>query len=294
MPEIDTVLVRQLLRDQFPAWADLPVKAVEPGGWDNRTFRLGDDLLVRLPSADAYVEQVGKEQHWLPRLAPGLPLPIPWPVAMGRPSATFLWPWSVYRWLAGQPVSASIEAVNLSRLAEDLACFLGALHRLSTADGPPPGEHNFHRGGPLSTYDGETRGAIARLADGVDVTRAVSVWNAASDSRWHGDPVWVHGDMSAGNLLVRDGRLAAVIDFGMLGVGDPACDLVIAWTLFDDPARLTFRTTLGLDEATWMRARGWALWEALITLLPDREASADASRAARRALREILADDVAR
>src|SRR4051812_13599063 len=156
---IDVSLVGRLVATQFPHWADLPIEPVEFGGWDNRTFHLGRDMTGRLPSAAAYALQVEKEHRWLPKLAPLLPLPIPVPLAMGRPADAYPWHWSVYRWLDGE--IATIERIaDLPQFATTLAEFLIALQRIDAAGGPPPGRHNFFRGGPLTVYDGETRQAI--------------------------------------------------------------------------------------------------------------------------------------
>lgn len=285
--DISTDLVRELLKEQFPAWSGLPLRPVEPGGWDNRTFRLGEQLSVRLPSAAGYAAQVDKEQRWLPWLAPRLPLPIPTPLARGRPSPRFPWPWSVYRWLEGEPVNSSAIA-DLPRFARDLASLLAALQSLDPTGGPPAGPHNCYRGAPLTVYDAETRQALATLRDELDVPAARHVWEAALNAPWSGPPVWIHGDVAPGNLLVQGGQLSAVIDFGCLGVGDPACDTVIAWTLFAGTSRAAFRAALPLDAATWARGRGWALWKVLITLAKHREG--ERAEEARHVLREVLAD----
>jgi len=261
---IDEALVRRLIAAQFPAWAGLPVTRLA-AGHDNRSFRLGETMLARLPSHARYAAQAEKEQRWLPYLAPQLPLPIPAPLAIGAPGEGYPWPWQVLRWIEGETAAAA-PAADLTRFALDLAGFLAALQRIDATDGPAAGPHSFWRGGPLATYDAETRAAIAALGDRIDATAATAMWEAALAARWDGPPVWVHGDVAPGNLIVRDGRLAAVIDFGCSAVGDPACDLVIAWTCLDAPARAAFRAALPLDEATWTRAAGWALWKALIVL----------------------------
>lgn len=262
---IDVPLVRRLVTSQFPQWADLPIKPVEFGGWDNRTFHLGDRMTVRMPSAAPYALEVEKEQAWLPRLAPLLPLPIPTPLGLGVPAEGYPWPWSIYRWIEGE-VATRTRIADMGEFASELASFLVALYQVDATDGPLPGLHNFYRGGPLTTYDGETRRAIKTLGDRIDTEAVSEVWEAALASTWDRPPVWFHGDVAPGNLLVRDGRLSAVIDFGTSGVGDPACDLVIAWTLFEGESRDVFRSTLPFDEGTWARGRGWALWKALITM----------------------------
>ncbi len=262
---IDASLVRRLLAEQFPGWAELPIRPVERQGWDNRTFRLGDDMAVRLPSARRYAAQVEKEQFWLPRLAPLLPLHIPTPLAMGEPAQDYPWRWSVYRWLDGE-TAASGSIRDLTGFATALAKFLVALQRIDAAGGPPAGPHSFWRGGPLATYDAETRQAIDALGGRIDAGAATEVWEAALAADWRGPSAWFHGDVAAGNLLVNEGVLSAVIDFGCSGVGDPACDLAIAWTLFESESREAFRATLALDAGAWARGRGWTLWKALIVL----------------------------
>lgn len=287
--EVDAGLARRLVAAQFPQWAGLPVTPVEVNGWDNTTFRLGERMKVRLPTAERYVAQVEKEQRWLPLLAPHLPLPIPAPIATGVPGEGYPFPWSVYEWLEGEPASRE-RISDLGHFATDLAAFLLALYAIDASGGPVAGAHNFHRGGSLGVYDGETREATAKLAGKIDGAAATEVWEAALASRWERAPVWVHGDVAAGNLLIRDGRLAAVIDFGSSGVGDPACDLVIAWTLFDAASRAAFRSALGLDADAWARGRGWALWKALITLARAIGTGAAIEARERRIIGEILGD----
>ena len=262
---IDASLVHRLITAQFPEWAELPVRPVEQGGWDNRTFHLGDEMSVRLPSAERYVSQLEKEQRWLPRMSPLLPLPIPEPVAIGEPGEEYPWQWSVYRWIDGV-TAAPGRIADMPQFAASLAWFLVELQRIDATGGPPPGSHNFFRGGPLATYDQETRRAIAALAGRFDEMAVTAVWERALESTWQGAPVWVHGDVSPGNLLVKDGQLSAVIDFGGLGVGDPACDLAIAWAFFRGESRDAFRSAHLLDDETWARSRGWALWKALIVM----------------------------
>lgn len=260
---INASLVARLVAEQFPEYADLPVRFVANGGWDNRTFHLGDRLLARLPSANAYAPQVEKEQTWLPKLAPHLPLEIPKPVAMGAPALGYPYRWSLYEWIAGQP-AAHAPIDDMVRLATDLASFLNALQTIDGTDAPAPGPDNFHRGGDLSVYDAQTRDAISPLSNDYDPSRLLQLWEAGLDSAWDRAPVFVHGDISPGNLLMRGGRLCAVIDFGQLAAGDPACDLAVAWRFFDEAARAAFRDALSVDDGTWARGRSWALWKALI------------------------------
>ncbi len=288
-PSIDASLVSRLVAAQFPQWVDLAVTPVEFSGWDNRTFRLGEDMTVRLPSDEGYTRQVDKEHRWLPILAPQLPLPIPVPVAKGVPGEGYPFGWSVYRWLDGE--NASIDRIDdLREFATTLAGFFAALQRIDPGDGPPPGEHSFFRGGPLETYDAETRRAIDRLRGQIASDTATAVWETAIAATWHGTPVWFHGDVDSGNLLVRDGGLAGVIDFGCSGVGDPACDVTIAWTLLSGESRAAFRTALCVDSATWARGRGWALWKALITLAEHLDTNPVQAATARRVIDHVLAD----
>jgi aminoglycoside phosphotransferase (APT) family kinase protein len=288
-PAIDAALARRLVDSQFPQWSGLPVTAVEVDGWDNRTFRLGSELTVRLPSGDWYARQVEKEQRWLPVLAPQLPLPIPTPVARGEPGCGFPYPWSVYRWLDGELASrAAID--DPVAFAADLAGFLNALGRADAHGGPGPGEHNFYRGGPLGTYADEALDAMEALGDEIPRDAVVRVWEDAMSTTWERDPVWFHGDVAVGNLLVRNARLGAVIDFGTSGVGDPACDTVIAWTFLSGASRARFREALDVDAATWSRGRGWGLWKALITLVGHLERGAPEAALARRDIIEIVAD----
>ena len=285
----DVALVRRLLAAQFPLWADLPIEPVESAGTDNAIYRLGDDLAVRLPRIDWAVEDVDKEQHWLPRLARHLPLAIPVPLAKGQPAEDYPWPWSVYRWLAGE--NATLDRIaDPCQTALDLAQFITALQRVDTTGAPLAADHGL-RGASLTTRDAETRAAIAALDGMIDGDAALAVWQSALQApEWERAPVWFHGDLLPGNLLFERGRLCAVIDFGGMGVGDPACDLMIAWGLFSGESRSVFRAALEIDDATWARGRGHALSQALI-FIPYYLASNPLGVAnARRAIDELLAD----
>ncbi|MEV4196811.1 aminoglycoside phosphotransferase family protein [Micromonospora globbae] len=259
---VDAELVRRLVAHQFPRWAHLPVAPVADGGWDNWTFHLGPGMSVRLPSAAEYALAVDKEHRWLPELAPRLPLPIPVPLAKGEPGEGYPYPWSVYSWLDGEPASAD-RIADPVRFAIDLAEFLVALQRIDPTGGPLPGQHNWYRGGTLRTYHRDVQRALAALDGHVDVGLAREIWTDALDASWDGTQTWFHGDVAQGNLLLDDGKLAAVIDFGTCGVGDPACDMAIAWTLLTTEGRQAFRERLAVDEGTWARGRGWAVWKTL-------------------------------
>jgi aminoglycoside phosphotransferase (APT) family kinase protein len=287
--DIDAALVRKLVASQFPHWAPLTIRPVADSGWDNRIFRLGSEMLVRIPSAAHYSAQVQKEQRWLPYLAPCLPLPIPAPLAMGEPGPDFPWPWSIYRWLDGE--TANHQRIHdHSAFAAQLARFLNALRQVDTNSAPAPGAHNFHRGADLIVYDDEARAAVTTLGRAIDGPPVLHAWEAALGSRWWRLPVWVHGDVAPGNLLVRDGELSAVIDFGNCAVGDPACDLAIAWTFFDEPARRSFKARIEADEDTWLRAAGWALWKALIVLARAPDTDSEAGQLSRRTIEAVIAD----
>jgi aminoglycoside phosphotransferase (APT) family kinase protein len=263
--EVDTNidLVVRLLATQFPQWAGFPIRPVPSAGTDNALYRLGAEMVVRLPRIDWAIGQVEKERQWLPKLAPFLPLAIPVQLARGKPGEGYPWQWSVYRWLEGE--SATIERIaNPRQAATDLAQFIAALQRIDTAGGPLAVEHKL-RGIPLTMRDAQTREAIAALQGMIDTDAATMVWEAALQApEWDREPIWFHGDLLPGNLLVEQGRLSAVIDFGGLGVGDPACDLMIAWGLFSGESRDVFRAALAVDDATWVRGRGHALSQAAI------------------------------
>ncbi len=287
--EVDRAMVRRLLAEQFPEWCDLDIEPVVRDGRDNRTFRLGPAMLIRLPTAQCYALQVEKEHRWLPELAPTLPLPIPVPLAMGEPGGGYPWKWSIYRWLEGEP--AAIGRVDdRNDFAKMLGQFLVALQRADSTGGPAPGPHNFFRGGPLAIYEGEARDAISSLEEVIRAGEAISVWLSALKTEWEGAPVWVHGDMSPTNLLVSGGRLSGAIDFGCMGVGDPACDLTIAWTFFSGKSRETFREPLRFDNATWTRARGWALWKAAITLRKTDKSQVALYEGTRRVIEDLLVE----
>ncbi|WHT22427.1 aminoglycoside phosphotransferase family protein [Crossiella sp. CA-258035] len=290
---IDAALVRGLVAAQFPRWADLPVTPVPAPGVDNATLRLGADMLVRLPRFARWVGQVHREQRWLPVLAPHLPLPVPEPLAQGEPTADYPFPWSVYRWLDGQTLSHT--ALDLHQAARDLAGFLLALQRIDVTDGPPPEWSNGFRGcavadprdSPITAE--RLRARIEALRGLADTAALTEVWQAGLDApAWDRPPVWVHGDPDPRNLLAKDGRLSAVIDFGTLAVGDPAVDLIPAWSFLDTDARVTFRAALGVDEATWARGRVWGL----SAVLPDPDELAPGhpdAAANRRRLDELVA-----
>ncbi len=282
-------LVQQLIAEQFPAWQHLPVKPVAKSGWDNRTFHLGETMSVRLPSHASYAPAVAKEQMWLPRLAKQLPIPISKPIALGQACEAYPLPWSVYRWLEGENADTLPNTAMIS-FAREIATFLKALHQVNTVGAPEPGTHNFYRGAAIEIYDAATREAITALEGEVDTHGATAVWEQALRSRWTRPSVWIHGDFAKGNILVKEGRLAAVIDFGGTGIGDPACDLVIAWRFLNGEAREAFRKAIALDPETWERARGWAIWKALINIAAAADKNTPEVEEEKRIVRDIIAE----
>jgi aminoglycoside phosphotransferase (APT) family kinase protein len=254
--EIGEALVRRLLAEQFPAWADLPLRRIEPGGTVNAIFRLGDELSVRLPRRDGPSEPASKELEWLPRLAPLLPIAIPVPVAQGRAGDEYPWFWEIHRWVEGE--SVPVEEIDAIQAARDLASLVRALQQVSP-EGAPPG-----RGIPLAERDEDFRYWLRRFEGDQAVA---AVWERAlAAPPWKGRPVWHHGDLDVRNWLVRDGRISGVIDWGSMGVGDPACDVMVAWKLHSPAARDAFRDALPTDDATWERARGWVVSQAVAIL----------------------------
>jgi aminoglycoside phosphotransferase (APT) family kinase protein len=285
--EIDYSLVRALVARQFPGWADLPLTGVRSAGTDNVLYRLGADLVVRLPRLTPAADAVAKERRWLPRLAPLLPLAVPVPVGEGAPDGDFPYPWSVYRWLEGANL-ADGAGVDLADAAVRLGRFVGALRSIDPTGGPPS-----FRGGPVVALDERVRREIRDLgADGtVDADLATAAWEAAlAAPAWDGPPVWVHADLYPVNLLARDGRLSAVIDWGGLGTGDPAVDLLPAWALLTAGTRELFRAEVGVDDATWLRGRGWGLGLGLGAIHYYRDTNPVLAAIGRYAVAQALAD----
>jgi aminoglycoside phosphotransferase (APT) family kinase protein len=287
---VDIPQARRMVATQFPEWADLEVTPVPSSGVDNISFRLGADKLLRMPRFARWTGQVTREQRWLPVLAPHLPLAVPTPLGQGRPGEGYPFPWSVYDWIEGTNAD---RLTDYRQAAVDLADFLLALREIDAADGPPPEWSNGFRGvDPHDDRDSpivasRLRERIAVLDGFFDVAAVTEVWQTGLDApMWDGPPVWVHGDPVGANLIARDGRLAAVIDFGTLAVGDPACDLIAAWGFLPAGAREEFRKLLTVDDATWARGRVWGL----TSILPSKADLADPVRAAaaHQALTEIV------
>ena len=290
--EVDTdpSLVSRLLADQFPQWRDLPIELVESSGTDNAIYRLGEDMAARLPRIPGGTVTIDKALRWLPELAPLLPVAISQPLAKGSPGQGYPWHWSVHRWLDGESVNVERMADPLG-LAQDLGGFVAALRRIDAADGPMPGSDGS-RGVALARRDAATREAIAQLDDLIDSPAVTAAWEAALGAQeWRCPGVWIHGDLLSGNVLVDGrGRLSAVIDFGCMAVGDPACDVMAAWTLFSAEGRDAFRSAVSVDDATWARGRGWALSFALVALPYYMHTNPVFVRDAGHVIREVLAD----
>lgn len=283
--DIDESLVRALLKTQFPQWAEFSIERVQSDGTDHALYRLGSDMCVRLPRIASAAEQIALEQQWLPHLAVQLPLAIPTPLGKGMPQENYPWHWSIYRWLEGDNLCV-VRVADEHQAAADLAHFIRALHNIDPTGGPLS-----RRGGSLVLRDEEVRTSIAALPNGIDTKALIAVWQACLQApAWDKDPVWTHGDLLPGNILVHNGQLSAVIDFGLMGIGDPACDIIPAWSIFSSDTRQSFRDALAVDDATWTRGRGWALSIA-VTIIPYyQHTNPGLTAVAKRMIREILVD----
>ena len=283
--ETDAMLVRRLLSAQFPQWADLPIEPVQSVGTDNALYRLGLDMVVRLPRTPGAVGSVDKDLRWMPKLAPLLPVSVPVPLAKGTPAESYPWEWGIYTWLEGE--NPSVDGVTgVDSLTRDLGRFVDAMQRIDLPGGPPS-----HRGVPLTAQDEEARSALEELGSMIDTDAATAVWDEALKvPAWSGQPAWIHGDLLPGNLLLHAGRLTGVIDWSALGVGDPACDMIVAWGLLPPSARDSFRAALSVDDATWARGRGWALSIGLIALPYYKETNPGLAATAQHLICQVLAD----
>lgn len=282
--EIDETFVHTLLKNQCSHWANLPLKAIPSSGTDNALFRLGSDYVVRLPRIDWATESIHKEYEWVPKLSQYLRIPISTPLFKGNPYQSYPWSWIVVQWNEGHnPPFEKEDEYEL--LAKDLASFLNELHEIKLTNGP-----SSRRGIPLKELDEETRKAIGELEGELNIQSITSLWHQLSHTpSWHQDPVWVHGDFLPGNILVQNNRLTAVIDFSDVGIGDPACDLVIAWSLLNAHSRKIFRAGLkNIDDNTWERGRGWALSIALIMLPYYKNSNPVLASLARRMIENVL------
>jgi len=289
--DVNLERVRELVCDQYPEWAHLPLKQFASEGTDNAVFRLGEEMVVRLPRTKKASLQVEKEQLWLPRLAPYLSLTIPTLLGAGRPTDTYPFPWSIYDWIKGDIATVERVEGNVHRAARTLGTFITSLQAISSSGGPLPGEHNFYRGAPLTGRDDMVQVALTEAGSAFDVQKARRVWSGVMQiPEWKGPPMWIHGDLADSNILWRDGDIRAVIDFGGLCVGDPACDLMIGWDVVAG-ARSTFRETVAPDDDSWERGRGWALSTGLITFSRFKHSRPGVAACALHKITQVLSDE---
>lgn len=264
--EINENLVQSLLTNQCLKWSNLPLRQVISSGTDNALFRLGNEYIIRLPriewSPGSINQSINKEYEWVPKIAQLLKTLISEPIFKGNPDKLYPWAWTINKWNEGQ--TPDFEKENeYELLAKDLAEFLNELHSIRLPEGP-----YSRRGVSIKEINEETIKAINSLKGDIDTQKVFSLWEQLINvPLWNKDPVWVHGDFLPGNILIKNNRLSAVIDFTEVGIGDPACDLIIAWSLFNENSRKIFKANLkNIDENTWKRGIAWALSIALIML----------------------------
>ncbi len=286
---LSTAQATRLVDRQFPDFAGRQVRPVASSGTDNWLFRLGSEHVLRFPRRPSAVGLLRREAEWLPHLT-DLPLQIPSYVAMGDPDEGYPWPWAVLDWIPGDRAELSVLD-NPAQAATDLAGFARAMRDMPSQAGPIAGSANHNRGVPLERLNDVTVESIGQLGDLFDTREMLMVWEAALNTpSWTGPPVWLHGDLNTGNLLARDGQLAAVIDFGLMARGDPAADLTPAWLLFERPEREVFLRESGLDDASLMRGMGWALYAGVVALAYYRHSNRPLARMTHRAIAEVLGD----
>ncbi len=284
---VDLSLVRRLLADQFPHLRREPVAILESTGTVNAICRIGQDLYARLPRVAAWAESLSRELTWLPRLAPHLSLSVPTPIGQGRPTAAYPFAWAIYTWLDGSPYSDELVTEE-RQTALDLADFIQQLRSIDAEGAPRAGR------APLAELDQITRSAIVGSRDSIDAEIAIAAWEQSLEApRWSGKPLWIHSDLLRPNLLLEDGKLSAVIDFGGVGAGDPAADIIAAWSVFGKAGREAFRRALGVDDDTWRRARGYALHQASMIIPYYRKTNPSFVDSAIRTVREVLTESAA-
>jgi aminoglycoside phosphotransferase (APT) family kinase protein len=282
---IDITVAQRLLTEQFPNWATLPIHQVASTGTDNAIYRIDNTMAMRLPRFSRVVNGVEKELQWLPTLAPHLPLTIPTVLGKGNPTAYYPWPWSIHKWIDGEAATHAGIA-NIEDAARTLGNFIQELHAIDTTGAPIA-----QRGVPLFQQDQGVQAAIINLSTMFNAEALTEAWTETLQAPlWQKPSVWLHGDLHAGNMLIQDERLSAVIDFGMSGIGDPASDLAIAWSFFSGKSRAIFRSTIGVDDATWIRARGWALSVGLIALDYYKHSNPALTQSSIQTIKAVLAD----
>ena len=285
---VDLELVGRLVAAQFPRFAHLPLSEVQSTGTVNAIYRLGDHYCVRLPRLKRWAQDLQKELSWLPKLAPCLSLRVPEPVAKGLSASGYPFAWAIYRWIDGDPYRDDLVD-DERKAAEDLGQFVADLRRVSPLGAPRGGRK------PLRELDAMTRAAIASSRDIIDSEAATAAWESALEApAWNGTPVWIHTDLLRPNVLVDGGCLCAVIDFGGVGVGDPAADVIAAWSVLGHIGRATFRGALDVDDGTWNRARGYALHQAALIIPYYSESNPTFVALAKRTIDEVLAESLQR
>lgn len=282
---INNKIVRQLLTQQFPEFTHLKLESVYPEGTDNKLYKLGDDKVIRMPRMERSAINIKKESQWLSQLVPLLPIAIPEPLAQGQPSINYPFPWLICQWLEGRNPDKENE-LNYDQAAVDLGNFIVSMQKINFPDAPA-----CSRGQPLSTRDQETRKSIKLLDNTFNIGLLTKIWESLlTTPKWQGRPTWIHGDLHPGNLLSQSGRITAVVDFGSVGVGDPACDLMAAWTLLTTETRENFRTIIQADDPTWRRGCGWALHFGIVAYPYYKDTNPTLADIAKRTLSEVLVD----
>lgn len=288
---INEIIAQQLITEQFPEFKNFEIKSIKTQGHDNRTFRLGNDLLIRLPNAQRYASSIEKEQIWLPQFAPHIATMIPKPINLGQPTSYYPFSWSIYQWIEGESANNLMQDnLDLPIIAEQLAQFLTELAAINTKNGSHPGPENFYRGGRLRIYYKQTQAALQKLSSSIDVAAYEQLWHQAVQNGWLCDPVWIHGSMNPSNIIIEDKQLKSVIDFSRIAVGEPSCDLVMAWTFFDETSKQIFKENLNYKENIWENGRAWALWKSLITLADIQDLQAPVAKTQFKILENILND----
>ena len=287
---INVDFVKKLIIEQFPEYSHLSINPVEQQGHDNRTFRLGNNMLVRLPSAEYYALKVAKEQELLPLLKSYLSIDIPAPIKMGNPSCNYPFHFSIYKWLNGTSANQlNFDDKSLEIISLQLANFLKELHSINNINGPPPGKHNGWGGGHLIVKDIGARSQISELGGIIDGKASMEFWEMVSKIKFN-KKVWIHGDFAIGNFLIDGLKLSGVIDFGGMAIGDPACDLVIAWTFLKNKSRQIFKHEMNYDSDTWLRARGWALWKATFDLCEIMDKNSNEAIRQKKIIEDVLSE----